>query len=85
MLARVVSVSDEDIHVRVVGLIENVAVERLIGKRSSERRIVVVCMGWGRGGGVCLGRKVFADKGSLNLEGEKRGVLLTVAKLNCDG
>lgn len=47
MLARVVSVSDEDIHVRVVGLIENVAVERLIGKRSSKRRIVVVCMWWG--------------------------------------
>lgn len=33
----------------VVGLIENVAVEWLIGKRSSERRIVVVCMGLGGG------------------------------------
>ena len=41
---------------RVVGLIENVAVEWLIGKRSSERRIVVVCMGLGLGG---LGWVVF--------------------------
>lgn len=72
MIAGVVSVSDEDIHVSVVGLIENVAVERLIGKRSSERRIVVVCMGWWGGEGV-LRRKVFADKGSLTGVGGEEG------------
>lgn len=33
----------------VVGLIENVAVGWLIGKRSSERRIVVACVGFGLG------------------------------------
>lgn len=52
MLARVGSVSDEDIHVTAVGLIENVAGEWRMGKRSGERRVGVVCL-WR--GGVIFG------------------------------
>ena len=58
MLARVGSVSSEDIHVIVVGLFGQVVVERRIGEGSGEKRIVAVCMGWGGSR-----RKVFADKG----------------------
>lgn len=46
MLAKVGSASDEDIHVILVGLIENVAVEWWIGKSSGERKIGVVGI-WG--------------------------------------
>lgn len=44
MLAGVGSVSDEDIHVTVVGLIENVAGEWWMGKRSGGRRVGIVCL-----------------------------------------
>lgn len=70
MLARVGSASDEDIHVTVAGLIENVAGEWWMGKRNGERKIGNVCI-WGGGGGFwyALRRKVFVDKGDLNLGG----------------
>lgn len=42
MLARVGSVSNEDLRVIFFGLIESVTGEWRIGKRSGERRIVVV-------------------------------------------
>lgn len=72
MLARVGSANDEDIHVILVGLIENLAGEWWIGKRSGERKSGVRCyMGMGVGGdfGYALRRKVFCGQRGFELGG----------------
>ncbi len=91
MLARVGSASDEDIHVTVAGMIENVAGEWWMGKRNGERKIGNVCI-WGGGGGgfwyaflVCFEKKGFCGQRRFEFGGKRGGFYRLWQKLNSDG
>lgn len=72
----------------VVGLIENVADEWWMGKRSGERKIGVVCIwGWREGGRflVCFEKKGFCGQRGFEFGGKRGGFYRLWQKLNSDG